>query len=253
MGNKPIVATADPHGNLSPMQSDSVNAILSYRTNPHMDQYDRGLEAAELMGDILNHKVIPTKATVYLPFAVNIFCQNSSEDPFKGFISVVESIRNKPKVLAVSVFVGFPYADVPQMGAAICVMTNNDFQLAKKYTDELSQHWLGLKKQFDPVLPSVADSVTQMKNLPGPICALDMGDNVGGGSPGDSTILVHELIAQKAFPFFTVIADPEIVDQATSVGLGNSASFTIGAKHDRFHGMPLLLNAKVSFLGEGKF
>jgi len=253
MGNKPIVATADPHGNLSPMQSDSVNAILSYRTNPHMDQYDRGLEAAELMGNILNHKVIPTKATVYLPFAVNIFCQNSSEDPFKGFISVVESIRNKPKVLAVSVFVGFPYADVPQMGAAICVMTNNDFQLAKKYTDELSQHWLGLKKQFDPVLPSIADSVTQMKNLPGPICALDMGDNVGGGSPGDSTILVHELIAQKAFPFFTVIADPEIVDQATSVGLGNSASFTIGAKHDRFHGMPLLLNAKVSFLGEGKF
>jgi microcystin degradation protein MlrC len=218
-----------------------------------MDQYDRGLEAAELMGNILNHKVIPTKATVYLPFAVNIFCQNSSEDPFKGFISVVESIRNKPKVLAVSVFVGFPYADVPQMGAAICVMTNNDFVLAKKYTDELSQHWLGLKKQFDPVLPSVADSVTQMKNLPGPICALDMGDNVGGGSPGDSTILVHELIAQKAFPFFTVIADPEIVDQATSVGLGNSASFTIGAKHDRFHGMPLLLNAKVSFLGEGKF
>ena len=253
MGNKPIVATADPHGNLSPMQSDSVNAILSYRTNPHMDQYDRGLEAAELMGDILNHKVIPTKATVYLPFAVNIFCQNSSEDPFKGFINVVESIRNKPKVLAVSVFVGFPYADVPQMGSAICVMTNNDFALAKKYTDELAQHWLGLKKQFDPILPSVADSVTQMKNLSGPICALDMGDNVGGGSPGDSTILVHELIAQKAFPFFTVIADPEIVDQATSVGLGNSASFTVGAKHDRFHGMPLLLNAKVSFLGEGKF
>lgn len=108
MGNKPIVATADPHGNLSPMQSDSVNAILSYRTNPHMDQYDRGLEAAELMGAILNHKVSPTKATVYLPFAVNIFCQNSSEDPLKGFINVVESIRNKPEVLAVSVFVGFP-------------------------------------------------------------------------------------------------------------------------------------------------
>ncbi|MCY2941749.1 MAG: M81 family metallopeptidase [Planctomycetota bacterium] len=232
MGDKPIVATADPHGNLSQKQSDSVNAILSYRTNPHMD---------------------PTKATAYLPFAVNIFCQNSSEDPFKGFISIVESIRNKPKVLAVSVFVGFPYADVPQMGAAICVMTNNDFALAKKYTDELAQHWLSLKKQFDPILPSVADSVTQMKYLLGPICALDMGDNVGGGSPGDSTILVHELIAQKAFPFFTVIADPEIVVQATSIGIGNSASFTIGAKHDRFHGLPLLLNAKVSFLGEGKF
>jgi len=253
MGDKPIVATADPHGNLSPIQSDSVNAILSYRTNPHMDQYDRGLEAAELMGAILNHKVSPTKATVYLPFAVNIFCQNSSEEPFKGFISFVESIRNKAKVLAVSVFVGFPYADVPQMGSAISVMTNDDLALAKKYAEELAQHWLSLKKQFDPILPSVADSVTQMKNLPGPICALDMGDNVGGGSPGDSTILVQELIAQKAFPFFTVIADPEIVDQATSVGLGNSASFTIGAKHDQFHGMPLLLNAKVSFLGEGKF
>ena len=138
-----------------------------------MDQYDRGLEAAELMGSILNHKVSPTKATVYLPFAVNIFCQNSSEEPFKGFISFVESIRNKAKVLAVSVFVGFPYADVPQMGSAISVMTNDDLALAKKYAEELAQHWLSLKKQFDPILPSVADSVTQMKNLPGPICALD--------------------------------------------------------------------------------
>ncbi len=253
MKGKPIVATADPHGNLSPLQADSVDAILSYRTNPHMDQFDRGLQAAELMGAILSRKIIPTKATVFLPFAVNIFCQNSSEDPFKGFLSIVDGIRNKPKVLAVSIFVGFPYADVPQMGSAISVMTNNDFASAKNYADELARHWLNIKKQFDPILPSVADSVSQMKNLPGPICALDMGDNVGGGSPGDSTILVHELIAQKAFPFFTVIADPEIVAQAEKVGLGNSESFSIGAKHDHFHGLPLLLKAKVSFLGDGKF
>jgi len=253
MGDKPIVATADPHGNFSLLQSDSVNAILSYRTNPHMDQFDRGVEAAELLGAILNLKIISTKATVFLPLAVNIFCQNSSEDPYKGFLSVVERIRNKPKVLAVSVFVGFPFADVPQMGSSISVMTNNDFALAKMYAEELAQHWLSLKKQFDPVLPSVADSVAQIKNLSGPICALDMGDNVGGGSPGDGTILVNELIAQKVFPFFTVIADPEIVAQAEKIGLGNTASFIIGAKHDRLHGLPLALNAKVAFLGDGRF
>lgn len=253
MGKKPIVATADPHGNLSARQSDSVDALLSYRTNPHLDQFDRGLEAAELIGAILNKKVIPTKTTIYLPFAVNIFCQNSSEYPLGPFLNLVESVRNKPKVLAVSVFLGFPYADVPQMGAAVCVMTDNDPDLALKYANQLSQAWLERKNEFNPKLRTVAESVTGMINLPSPICALDMGDNVGGGSPGDSTILVHELNIQKVFPFFAVIADPEVVTEAEKIGVGNNGGFQVGAKHDRFHGEPLVLNAKVVFLGDGKF
>ncbi len=253
IGAKPIIATADPHGNLSQLQVSSVDAFLSYRTNPHMDQRQRGIEAGDLMGAVLKQKVVPTQAAEFLPFAVNIFSQNTSEEPLLSFLNKVQKVRETPGIIAVSIFLGFPYSDVPHMGAGLTVVADNDFELAKANASSLAKQWLDMKNAFNPVLPSVIESVSQMKSLPSPVCALDMGDNVGGGSPGDSTILAQELIEQNVFPFFTVIADPDTVAEAIKLGLGNSRTFIVGAKSDHFHGVPLHLTAKVVFLGEGKF
>jgi len=55
----PIIATIDPHANVSAKMIDATDALIAYRTNPHLDQRERGLEAAGLMAlDIANGQTL---------------------------------------------------------------------------------------------------------------------------------------------------------------------------------------------------
>src|SRR5439155_14567039 len=49
----PIIGTLDPHANLSPLMVESVDALIAYRTNPHVDERKRGIEAERLLARAL--------------------------------------------------------------------------------------------------------------------------------------------------------------------------------------------------------
>src|SRR5271166_3764987 len=55
----PIIGTLDPHANLSPQMVASSDALIAYRTNPHLDQRQCGLDAARLMAATLRGAVRP--------------------------------------------------------------------------------------------------------------------------------------------------------------------------------------------------
>src|SRR5690606_28882727 len=60
LGNDtPIVGTLDLHANVSPAMTASTDALVSYRQNPHVDQRDRGREAALILVNMLNGKTRP--------------------------------------------------------------------------------------------------------------------------------------------------------------------------------------------------
>ena len=63
----PIIMTLDLHANISDKMCDNVDFICGYRTNPHVDQYDRGQEAAIVLRQILGGLAKPKVAHVKLP------------------------------------------------------------------------------------------------------------------------------------------------------------------------------------------
>src|SRR5262245_39917107 len=77
----PIVGTLDPHGNLSQKMVDATDALIAYRTNPHLDQRQRGLDAARLMARTLGGEVTPVQAAAFPRLAINIERQRTSEPP----------------------------------------------------------------------------------------------------------------------------------------------------------------------------
>src|SRR5262249_30020928 len=77
----PIVGTLDLHSNLSPLMVQSCDALIAYRTNPHLDQRQRGIEAATLMARTLRGEVRPTMAATFPPLAVNIERQLTAAPP----------------------------------------------------------------------------------------------------------------------------------------------------------------------------
>jgi len=249
----PIIGTLDPHGNLSAEMVAASDALMSYRTNPHIDQEQRGIEAAELMVRTLRGQVTPVQAACFPPMLINIERQCTSEPPLSELVAEFEAVRGRGGVLSASLMLGFPYSDVPEMGAAALVGTDGDSVQAQSLANQLGEamwsHRSGLAGSFI----SVEDAVTQARTLPAPICMLDMGDNVGGGSPGNGTWLVHELHRQAVGPAFICLYDPTAVMQADAVGVGSRVRLTVGVKTDDFHGSPFQAAFNVKFVGDGKF
>ncbi|MBX9579734.1 MAG: M81 family metallopeptidase [Gemmataceae bacterium] len=244
----PLIGTLDLHANLSPRMVAVCDGLLAYRTNPHLDQRPTGREAAALMARTLRGEVRPVTAAAFPPLAVNIEAQATAEEPCRGLMAVADDIRRRPKVLAVSVLLGFPYADVPEMGAAVTVTTDGDPDLAKRYAAELAGWWWDRREQFRGNLISVEDAARRAAVEPGPVCLLDMGDNVGGGSPADGTVLAHELLRQGVGPAFVCLHDPGAARAAGAVGVGGVLPGPVG---DR--GAPLPGPFTVRSLHDGVF
>lgn len=228
VGPVPVVGTLDPHANLSGRAASAADAWFAYRTNPHLDQHATGVDAARLLARSLRREVKPTTAAAFPPLVVNIEAQATAESPCGELAAVADDLRRRPGVLAVSVLLGFPYADVPQMGSALTVTTDNDLDLAKRYSTELAGWWWDHREQFRGKLISVEDAVRRAATAPRPVCLLDMGDNVGGGSPANSTVLVHKLIRQNVGPAFASLNAPDAVTACTEVGVGATLVLSIG-------------------------
>jgi len=249
----PIVATLDPHGNLSKKMAMACNALVAYRSNPHLDQFQVGVKAANLLIDTLRGDIQPTMAIATPAIAINIQKQESTARPCLPLYQIADSQLAIEGVLSNSIMLGFPYADVPEMGSAFIVVTNNDQDLAERCATELADFLDGHRAEFKADLEPMKTTLEQSAQLEGPICLLDMGDNTGGGSPADSTILLHACDQMGLYNMFVCIYDPEVVTQVSTSEIGSDLRVSVGGKTDNDHGEPWCGEVKLVGLYDGKF
>jgi microcystin degradation protein MlrC len=249
----PIIGTLDLHANLSPAMVAACDALIAYRSNPHLDQRQRGIDAARLMARTLRREVRPTMASAFPPLAVNIERQLTAAPPCRPLYDLADAMLRQPGVLSNSLLLGFPYADVAEMGSAAIVVTDNDQPRAQRLVNDLARTWWERRRDFVGEMIGVEEAVERAARLDGPVCLLDMGDNVGGGSPADGTEIAHVLHRRAVGPSFVCLCDPEAVERARSAGVGASVSFRVGGKTDQRHGVPLEADFKVRGLYEGRF
>ena len=111
----PIVITLDMHGNISPRTVELVDVLIAFDENPHIDPYERGAEAADVMGRLLSGEIRPTAAYVHPPLILAPQATGTADLP----LVAVHAHHNRwrPRgVVCVSVFGGFAYSDTPDAG-----------------------------------------------------------------------------------------------------------------------------------------
>jgi microcystin degradation protein MlrC len=249
----PIINTLDPHANVSPRMIAACDASIAYRTNPHLDQRQRGIEAGRLMARTLRGEIKPTQAVALPPVAINIERQLTSTSPCRELYAQADAVLSRPGVLSDSVLLGFPYADVAEMSSGFIVVTDSDRALAQQCADELARYLLDHRREFIGEMIDVDRALDLAMRSPAPVCLLDMGDNVGGGSPGDGTILAHALHRGGIAPSFVCLYDPESVQQCLLAGPGRAGHFRLGGKTDSLHGAPLEIDVTIRSIHDGKF
>lgn len=250
----PIVVTLDHHANVSQQMVDNSTALVIYKTNPHIDQRQRGLQAAELMTRILREEVTPTQALAKPPMILNILYQNTSAKPMCSILNAAKQLEDDFKILVANVAAGYPYADVYEAGPSFVVVTDDNPQLAQTEATRLSDMLWNVHDQLTLNLPDAARAVQQAisSNLH-PVILVEMGDNIGGGSPGDSTFILAELLRQNASGFVVVLCDPESVQTCIQIGVGNEVSLQVGGKADNQHGNPVPIRGRVRLIHDGHF
>jgi microcystin degradation protein MlrC len=160
--------------------------------------------------------------------------------------------------LSTSCFYGFPYADVDEMGASVIAVADRDTRVAREAARQLALHWWQSRQSFVGDLISVEDAIalaSRERELDGrrPVGLLDMGDNVGGGSAGDGTILIDAWKRRGCGPMLAIVYDPAAVQMARAVGIGARRRISVGGKTDDRHGATIDDEFTVVRFGDGRF
>jgi microcystin degradation protein MlrC len=250
----PIVVTHDFHANVSPEIVQLSTALNTMKDCPHLDTKERGIQAAKIMADTVSGKVKPVQAIAKPPMVYNLIFQDTFHGPFKQFADESRRLEKNPKILAVSIPGGYQWADIPAMGPSVIVVTDNDPELAMREAQRLSDMLWASRSKLTLDLPDPATAVKlAMENGKFPVAILDSGDNVGGGSPGDSTFILKELLRQKAQGWVVTIADRQAAEAAFRAGVGQPFDMEVGGKTDKMHGEPVRVRGRVKSLHDGKF
>ena len=251
----PVITTLDLHALISQMMIDNCDAVFGYDTNPHIDMYERGREAAETMAATLKGEIRPVVAHKKAPMMPPTINQRTTEGPMTKLLERAFQMEEDPRVINACLFPAFPYADVERVGSAAVVVTDDDPVLAQELADELGDLFWSLRDEFLKPLTPIPEAVRRAIEAPeGPVILADVADNPGGGAPGDGTEILRELIRQGAKNVgIATIKDPEAVRRAEEAGVRGTLTMEIGGKTDGFHGEPIRVTATVRTLTDGYF
>jgi microcystin degradation protein MlrC len=249
-----IGVTFDMHANVSARMVEIPDVVNTYMTNPHLDARLRAVQTAELTFRAVRGEIHPVARHASPPLIVNILRQGTSDSPMRELVSRALAAQDLPGVLSVSVAEGFPYADVEEMGMSFLAVTDGDPDLAAAIARDLADAAWAVRADLQGDGVAIDDALrTANASEQRPVVLLDVGDNVGGGSPADST---HVLSAAKRLEIgelFHSLCDPDAVDHCHAAGIGARVSLEVGGKTDRLHGDPVAVVGRIDHLDDGRF
>jgi microcystin degradation protein MlrC len=255
VGAVPIAVTLDFHANVTRAMAATATLLHGYKTYPHVDMDARGREAAGRLADVAAGRIRPAVAYRQPPILPPIAGQLTSRGPMRRLYDLADAMEARPRVLSISVFAGFPLADIPDAGLSIYVVTDGDQALADALADELAAAAWAWRREFLHTAVPVKDAVARALALDGqPVVLADIADNTGGGAAGDTTEILRELLRVGARG--TTVAclwDPAAVRACLEAGVGATVSLAVGGKIDPTHGAPLVVSGRVRTLSDGRF
>ncbi len=248
----PIGVALDMHANIARQLVDNADIVTVYQTNPHIDAHAQAMDCARLVLRLVRGEIKPTRALQTPPLLVNILCQGTSDAPMRELLQFAETQKQRPGVLSLSVVEGYPYADVPEIGMSFIAVTDNDQALADDVARQLALAAWRMRGALNQGGTPIDQALQQAQAAAaGPVVLFDVGDNVGGGSPGDSTHILQAARRLSINDLLQALCDPEVVRQCQAVGIGGRVETSVGGKSDALHGAPFAIQAEVTALSDG--
>jgi microcystin degradation protein MlrC len=250
-----IVGTFDPHGNEDEEFLRHADMAFTVKYFPHYDSYLQGERAARMLVRAVRGDYAPKTVTVKVPIISPTVLQWTGASPWMDLVQRALTWEAREPDLYANVFFGFPFADVPDVGMTVQVMTNGNETLARKAADDLAG-WAW--RQREALLTStkvyaIADGVRLAKEAiargEGPVVLADHSDR-----SGSATWLLKEILAQDlSGVLVATIADARAHDtlKARGVKAGDPFDMEVGGLVDESAGAPVRITGTVLNAVEG--
>ena len=189
-----IGATLDPHCHMTPTMIEAADVLICYKEFPHTDFVPRAEELIRLLLATARGQIRPV-TSVWDCRMIDTFM--TSRQPMRGFVDRISALEGKDGVLSISVVHGFSAADVPHLGAKMLVITDNRKAKGARLAETLGRELFSLRGQGAPEHLTPDQGIDRALAISGgPVVLADRWDNPGGGVAGDSTVILHRMLAR---------------------------------------------------------
>jgi microcystin degradation protein MlrC len=252
--DRPLVVTLDFHANICPELAKYADAMIVYQTYPHIDQRSRGQRAGKIITQALRTRIKPVSVIKPVPILIHLLAQNTNREPVASILNFAdEIISTTPGLLELQFVAGFPYADSPSTGATIVAVAESNLEIAQSAAQKLFDRVWDERENLTGQPPAAEFAVAQaILEENWPTILVDIGDNVGGGSAADSTVIAHEIIRQNGPGFWVVLHDEPSVTDCIQAGVGHRVRIQAGGKVDQ-NAPPLDINGRVKLIHDGRY
>ena len=258
----PIAVSLDMHANITEQMVSNCSVLTGYHTYPHIDMDATARRSANIFFDMLEGKCQPVMHWGNAPMLPHVMRQGTDDYPNQALQDQAIQLEAE-SCLGVSVFTGFPHADIHDAGLSVVVVTDNKATHAASVRDALLDAAWQDRDKFVYQPEPLAVSMQRAQDLAneagdGPILILDHYDNTASGGTMDTTevlaaVLEAGLQDVAVFGFY----DPEVVEQMISAGVGAEITVELGGKLPMpalaEQSKPLRLTGEVKLISNGKF
>lgn len=255
----PIGVALDMHANVSASMVRNATVIAGYQTYPHVDTYETGLRAGRAIFAILEGRASACMTWGRRPMMPHVMRQSSLDWPNSALQAHCIALEQQGGVLCASVFVGFPHADIPDVGLSAVIVTDGDSELARRCCEELLDQAWSAREGFVYRPEPLAHSLARAQTLgDGPVVLLDHCDNAASGGTMDSmhalgAVLDAELDNVAAFAVY----DPQAVQKMVEAGVRARVTLPLGGNLDMpgigREGEPRSVTGTVKVISDGRY
>ncbi len=251
----PVTAVFDLHGNITQVMGDALNGVFACHQYPHIDLHERAAEAVALVAEQVRTGNLARCSVLPLPLLL------PTTTTFEGIgqLMLGEVLKQEQQagVIDISWFHGFPYTDVPHVGASIVVTAWDDCGpgTAARTAADLWSRREAFRARSLSAQEAVQEALAlSARQAAGPVVINETSDNCGGGAPGDGTHLLRAMLAAGlgAKACFGFLVDAETAATAHRAGTGKTIEIMLGGKTDTLHGAPIVVQAYVKSLHDGR-
>jgi microcystin degradation protein MlrC len=229
----PLVASLDLHGNVTPLMVEKADALIAYRTYPHVDMAETGRRSAAYLAKLLGGQR-HAKSFRQLPFLIPIAWQSTGMEPCQSLYATLAGMEGEA-VPTLSFLPGFPAADFFDCGPSVIAYGRTQAD-ADAAADGFAAKVVAQEIAFAGEVLTPDDGVRRAIAIaaPGaarPVVIADTQDNPGAGGNSDTTGMLRALVendAQRAA--IGVIVDPEAATAVHAAGAGATVRLALGGK-----------------------
>src|ERR1700693_6019836 len=136
----PIVVTLDLHANVTQQMADNASALIAFRTYPHIDQYERAWQGAELLQRAMQGEIRPRTVIARRPMLYGLDHGRTQRGPMAELIARGEALEQSGEALAVSICAGFSRANIHDVGPSVTVTVDGASPRGQAIAEEFMDH-----------------------------------------------------------------------------------------------------------------